>query len=127
MKFNGVIAVVAIPAALALAPMAHADSPWIAAALSQATGNMGTAYSATKGSAVVVSAAIKNCAENGATDCAVVAQGPGGCVAISDDGKTFYGGYGATRADADAAAMAKIATGKIAKDHCQDDPGVSID
>ena len=53
--------------------------------------------------------AVSHCAErHGAADCRVLAEGQGGCVALSDDGPSLVAAWGATRSAADAAALAKV-------------------
>ncbi|EFG79478.1 hypothetical protein HMPREF0591_0628 [Mycobacterium parascrofulaceum ATCC BAA-614] len=57
--------------------------------------------------------AIGHCAERyGATDCHVLAEGRGGCVALSDNGHGLVGGWGPTRNAAGAAAAAKVVSGQ---------------
>ena len=71
--------------------------------------------------------AVSHCAKrHGSTDCRILAEGEGGCVALSDDGDSFVGAWGATRSAAGAAAVAKVglegATVDVAR--CVGDPGL---
>ena len=60
------------------------------------------------------------------SDCRLLASGEGGCVAtaIPPARTTYFGGWGPTRDDAEAAAVANSAGGTVLKDHthCQGDP-----
>lgn len=57
--------------------------------------------------------AISHCAaRHGTSDCHVLAEGRGGCVALSDNGHGLVGGWGPTRSAAGAAAAAKVVSGQ---------------
>lgn len=69
--------------------------------------------------------AMSHCAErHGATDCRVLAEGRGGCVALSDNGHGLVGGWGPTRNAAGAAAAARVESGQANVDgtRCVVDP-----
>lgn len=69
--------------------------------------------------------ALSHCAErHSATDCRVLAEGRGGCVALSDNGHGLVGGWGPTRNAAGAAAAAKVVSGPAHVDgtRCVVDP-----
>ncbi|OBH15186.1 DUF4189 domain-containing protein [Mycobacterium sp. E3247] len=69
--------------------------------------------------------AVSHCAErHGASDCRVLAEGRGGCVALSDNGQGLVGGWGPTRNAAGAAAAAKVVSGQANVDgtRCVVDP-----
>lgn len=71
--------------------------------------------------------AINQCAQkHGATDCRILAEGEGGCVALSDDGPSLLGAWGATREAAVAAVIAKVGQAGAAADkaYCVGDPGL---
>ncbi len=73
--------------------------------------------------------AVDHCAErHGASDCRILAEGRGGCVALSDNGRQFIGAWGATRRAAGAAAMAKVGLHGAVVDvvRCVGDPGLDF-
>lgn len=73
--------------------------------------------------------AMSHCAErHGSTDCHILAEGVGGCVALSDNGHGFVGGWGATRDAAAAAAVAKAGQPRATVDvvRCVGDPGLNF-
>jgi len=107
----------------AAAPAAHADDDWIAMAISDSTGQIKVTYNgSSEGSAqqTVMQACRKTI-----SDCRLLASGQGGCVAIALNATNskYYGGWGATRDDAEAAALANARGGNVLKDHthCQGD------
>jgi hypothetical protein len=107
--------------ALAAAPRAHADNDWMA--ISDSTGRIKVVYSgASLGAAG--QAAMDACRKT-ISDCRLLASGEGGCVAtaIPPARTTYFGGWGPTRDDAEAAAVANSAGGTVLKDqtHCQGD------
>ncbi len=116
---------IAIGMAFAATPSAHADDPWIAMAISDSTGQIKYTYGGTSKSdaeQTVMSACRKTI-----SDCRLLASGQGGCVAIAMNAANtkYYGGWGPTRDDAEAAALATAHGGTVQKDHthCQGDPG----
>ncbi|WP_231117830.1 DUF4189 domain-containing protein [Mycobacterium colombiense] len=73
--------------------------------------------------------AVSHCAErHGSTDCRVLAEGLGGCVALTDTGHGFVGAWGATRSAAGAAAVAKVGRpgAAVAVARCVGDPGLNF-
>jgi hypothetical protein len=61
------------------------------------------------------------------SDCRLLASGQGGCVAMTMNASNtkYFGGWGPTREEAEAAALATARAGTVQKDHthCQGDPG----
>jgi hypothetical protein len=118
--------VIAAACAVALAGPAQADGSYIVMAGSDATHTFETTVGGGLASLSRVEAsAVNRCAARpGATDCRVLAEGQGGCVALSDDGPKLLGAWGATREDAIAAVVAKVGmTGASADNaYCVGDP-----
>jgi Domain of unknown function (DUF4189) len=122
MKRQAAVAI-AIGMALAAAPRAHADNDWMAMVISDSTGRIKVVYSgANQGAAE--QAAMDACRKT-ISDCRLLASGEGGCVAIAiPPARTrYFGGWGPTRDDAEAAAAANSLGGTVLKDktHCQGD------
>lgn len=121
-------AVIPAVCAVGLAAPAQAQGGYIVIAGSDST----HAVEATVGGSLaslgdVEAYALSHCAErHGATDCRVLAEGRGGCVALSDDGRSFVGGWGPTRGAAGAAAVAKVGVAGANVDvaRCVGDPGL---
>ncbi len=114
MKKHAAVAIT-IGMAFAATPSAHADDPWIAMAISDSTGQYtygGTSKSDAE--QTVMSACPKTI-----SDCRLLASGQGGCVAIAMNAANtkYYGGWGPTRDDAEAAALATAHGGTVQKDH----------
>ena len=85
----GLLATAALGAALFASAPAHADEPWIVLAVSQSSGweaiHAGNPYTA------AVQSAVNFCNRKGyVTDCLVVAQGRGGCVAAATAGRRYF-------------------------------------
>ena len=122
-------AVIPVVWAVGLAAPAPADSGYIAIAGSDSTHSVETTAGGSLASlGHVEESAVSQCAaRHGATDCHVLAEGQGGCVALSDDGHSFVGAWGATRKAAGAAALAKVGLAGAVVDiaHCIGDPGLS--
>lgn len=120
-----------IPAlcAVGLAAPAQADGGYLVIAGSDSTHSVETTMGGSLASLDFVEAyAVSHCAERrGAADCRVLAEGQGGCVALSDNGQSFIGAWGATRKAAGAAAVAQVGkTGAIVDiSRCAGDPGLS--
>ncbi len=120
-----------IPAvwAVGLAAPAQADGGYIAIAGSDSTHSVETTTGGTLASLDHVEEyAVSHCAaRRGATDCRILAEGQGGCVALSDDGHSFVGAWGATRSAAGAAAVAKVGLAGAIVDtaRCAGDPGLT--
>lgn len=107
-------AVILTVCAVGLAAPAQAQGGFIVIAGSDATHSVDVTVGGNHASLADVEAyAISHCAEkHGATDCRVLAEGRGGCVALSDNGHGLVGGWGPTRNAAGAAAAAKVASGQ---------------
>jgi hypothetical protein len=122
MKRQAAVAI-AIGMALAAAPRAHADNDWMAMAISDSTGRIKVVYSgASQGAAEQT---VMDACRKTISDCRLLASGEGGCVAIAmpPAHTRYFGGWGPTRDDAEAAAVANSAGGTVLKDHthCQGD------
>jgi hypothetical protein len=113
---------IALAMAFAPAPLAHADGNWVAMAISDSTGRIKfTSGGATEDAAQ--QAAMQACRKS-ISDCRLLASGPGGCVAIANAANRKYvGGWGPTRDEAEAAALATSQGGNVLKDHthCEGD------
>lgn len=116
-------AAIATLVALATAPVAHADGGWMAMAISDSTGQI----------KIIDGAQTQSKAEQQATsachltDCRILASGgPGGCIAmvVNPAHTHYFGRWGATTDDAEAAALAAAGGGTVLKDHghCAGDP-----
>lgn len=119
-------AVIAAVCAVALTAPAHADGGYIVMAGSDSTHTFETTVGGGLASlGRVETYAVSHCAAHrGATDCRVLAEGEGGCVALSDDGPKLLGAWGATRDDAIAAVVAKVGLAGATADnaYCVGDP-----
>lgn len=119
-------AVTAAACALGLAAPARADGDYIVMAGSDSTHTFETTVGGGLASLAHVQAfALSHCAaRRGATDCRVLAEGQGGCVALSDDGPRLVGAWGATRDEAIAAVVAKVGQSGATADnaYCIGDP-----
>ncbi|BCZ20676.1 DUF4189 domain-containing protein [Mycobacterium senriense] len=121
-------AVVPAVCALGLAAPANADGGYIVMAGSDSAHTFET----TVGGGLadlsrVEEYAVNQCArKHGATDCRILAEGEGGCVALSDDGPSLLGAWGASREAAVAAVVAKVGQAGAAADkaYCVGDPGL---
>ncbi|OBH75592.1 DUF4189 domain-containing protein [Mycobacterium scrofulaceum] len=107
-------AVILTVCAVGLAAPAQAQGGFIVIAGSDSTHSVDVTVGGNHASLADVEAyAISHCAEkHGATDCRVLAEGRGGCVALSDNGHGLVGGWGPTRNAAGAAAAAKVVSGQ---------------
>lgn len=120
-----------IPAlfAVGLATPAQAQGGYIVIAGSDSTHAVETTVGGTLANLDLVEGyAVSHCAErHGATDCRVLAEGQGGCVALSADGPSLVAAWGANRRAADAAAVAKVGLpgANVDIDRCVGDPGLS--
>ncbi|WP_082147541.1 DUF4189 domain-containing protein [Mycobacterium nebraskense] len=119
-------AVIFAVCAVGLAAPAQAQGGYIVIAGSDSTHAVEVTVGGSLASLSDVEAyAMSHCAErHGATDCRVLAEGRGGCVALSDNGHSFVGGWGATRSAAGAAAVAKVGSARANVDgaRCVSDP-----
>ena len=114
---------IAVGMAIGTAPAAHADSDWMAMAISDSTGQIrvtSNGSSQNDAEQTVMQACRKNI-----SDCRLLASGEGGCVALAKNASNtkYFGGWGPTRADAEAAAVANARGGTAQPDHthCQGD------
>jgi len=121
-------AVISAVCAVGLAAPAQAQGDYIVIAGSDSTHAVETTVGGSLASLDRVEAyAVSHCAErHGATDCRVLAEGQGGCVALSDDGPSLVGAWGATRVAAGAATLAKVglAGANVDLARCVGDPGL---
>ncbi len=126
----GLMVCAVIPAlwALGSAVPARADGGYIAIAGSDSTHSVETTTGGSLASLDHVEAsAVSRCAaRRQATDCHILAEGEGGCVALSDDGHSFVGAWGPTRSAAGAAAVTKVGRAGAVVDivECAGDPGL---
>lgn len=120
------VVAVALGVALGAAPPANAVGDWLAMAISDSTGQIKVTYSGSSqndAEQTVMQACRKNI-----SDCRLLASGEGGCVALAKNASStkYFGGWGPTRGDAEAAAVANAQGGTALPDHthCQgDQPG----
>ncbi len=114
--------------AVGVSAPARADGGYIAIAGSDSTHSVETTAGGSLASLDHVEEyAVSHCAgRHGASDCRILAEGQGGCVALSDDGHSFVGAWGATRSAAGAAAVAKVGRAGATVDivRCFGDPGL---
>ncbi|UXA04618.1 DUF4189 domain-containing protein [Mycobacterium sp. SMC-2] len=114
------LAVVAAAVAFAAPPIAHADNNGIAMAISDSTGHIDIADGAAS-PAAAEKAVMETCRKT-ISDCRLLASGQGGCLAlVVNASKTkYFGGWGPTREEAEAAALARAPGGTIQQghDHC---------
>jgi hypothetical protein len=114
------LAAVTVGIAFVATPIAHADSNWIAMAMSDSTGQIKISDGAASQSAAE-KAAMDTCRKS-ISDCRLLASGEGGCLALAlNAAKTrYFGGWGPTREEAEAAALARAPGGMVQEghDHC---------
>ncbi|MEB3981136.1 DUF4189 domain-containing protein [Mycobacterium sp. 663a-19] len=115
--------VFAVGAVVAAAPLAHADNDWIAMAMSDSTGQI-KFVDGGKSQGAAEQKAMEAC-RKAISDCRLLASGQGGCIAlVLNAAKTkYFGGWGPTREDAEAAALATAGGGTVqtGHGHCQGD------
>jgi hypothetical protein len=115
---------IAIGAAFATMPIAHADNDWIAMAMSDSTGQIKIMDGAPSQGAAEQKA-MEAC-RRAISDCRLLASGEGGCIAlVLNAPKTkYFGGWGPTRDAAEAAALATAGGGTVQNGHghCLGDP-----
>lgn len=118
------VAAIAIGMAFAATPLAHADDPWIAMAISDSTGRIN--FSVGGKSQADIEKTVMSACRNTISDCRLLASGQGGCVAIAmpPAHTRYFGGWGPTRPDAEAAAVANSGGGTVLPDHthCAGEP-----
>ncbi|ORB70167.1 DUF4189 domain-containing protein [Mycobacterium scrofulaceum] len=114
------LAAIAAGMAFAAPPIAHADNNWIAMAISDSTGHINIADGAANQGAAE-KAVMETCRKT-ISDCRLLASGEGGCVALAVNAahSRYFGGWGPTREEAEAAALARAPGGTIqaGHDHC---------
>lgn len=115
---------IAIGLALMAAPPAHADGDWMAEAISDSTGKIQVVY--TGSSQQAAEKQVMDTCRKTISDCRLLASGEGGCIALAmPPARTrYFGGWGPTREEAEAAAAANSLGGTVLKDHthCAGDP-----
>lgn len=111
------VVVITIAMALVTAPLARADGDWIAEAISDSTGKIQVVYAGSSQQAAEKQV-METCRKT-ISDCRLLASGEGGCVAIAlpPSRSRYFGGWGPTRGDAEAAAVANALNGTVLKDH----------
>ncbi len=123
MQKKAAIAAVAAVAAFAAMPIAHADNDWIAMAISDSTGHIRFTDGAASQSAAQKQ--VMDGCRKAISDCRLLASGQGGCIALAlNSAKTrYYGGWGPTAEEAEAAAVAAAGGGilQTGHDHCLGD------
>lgn len=109
--------VIAISIALAATPVAHADNNWIAMAMSDSTGQIKFVDGGTSQGAAEQKA-METC-RKAISDCRLLASGQGGCIAlVLNTPKTkYFGGWGPTREEAEAAALGIAGGGTVQTGH----------
>jgi hypothetical protein len=117
-------AAIAIGVAFAATPIAHAGGDWIAMAMSDSTGQIKTTDGGSS-QADAEKTVMDSCRKH-ISDCRLLASGEGGCIALVANASNtkYFGGWGPTREEAEAAALAKAPGGTIKPDHghCLGDP-----
>ncbi len=116
---------VAIGVAFAATPVALADGNWIAMAMSDSTGHISISDVGESSQTVAEQKVMQACRKL-ISDCRLLASGPGGCMALalSPAHTKYFGGWGPTSDEAEAAAIANSGGGTLQKgqDHCLGDP-----
>lgn len=114
------LVVIAIGVAVAPTPIALADNNWIAMAISDSTGHIDIADGASSQGAAE-KAVMETCRKT-ISDCRLLASGQGGCMALALNAakSRYFGGWGPTREEAEAAALGRAPGGTIQEghDHC---------
>jgi hypothetical protein len=117
-------AAIAIGVTFAATPIAHADDNWISFAISDSNGHI-SSYDGGASQSAAEQVVMQACRKR-VSDCRVLASGPGGCLALAMNAahSKYFGGWGPTVDEAEAAALAKAGGGTILKDHghCLGDP-----
>ncbi len=118
-----IAAAIAIGVAFAATPAAHADDNWISMAMSDSTGQIKISDAAPTQAAAEKT--VMDACRKQVSDCRVLASGQGGCVALAlNAARTkYFGGWGPTREEAEAAALAAAGGGTVQQghDHCLGD------
>ena len=100
-----------------LAPAAHADDKFVAISYSAETGTYGWGnnYSDLDGARV---RSLTECQNRGGNHCVFVAWSDNGCAALATSPTSYYGWYGATRAEAEQGALSRNGGGAILVSEC---------
>lgn len=113
-------AAIAVGVAFAPTAVAHADNNGIAMAISDSTGHISIADGAASQGAAE-KAAMDTCRKS-ISDCRLLASGQGGCMALvlNASKSKYFGVWGPTREEAEAAALARVPGGTVQEghDHC---------
>lgn len=111
------LAVIAVGVAVAATPVARADNDWTAMAISDSTGHISITDGAA-GQAAAEKAVMDTCRKS-ISDCRLLASGEGGCMALVLNAakSRYFGGWGPTREEAEAAALARAPGGTIQQGH----------
>ncbi|ORA09652.1 DUF4189 domain-containing protein [Mycobacterium arosiense] len=114
---NRAFAAIAVCAVFVPVPVAHADNNWIAMAISDSTGHISIADGAANQGAAE-KAAMDTCRKS-ISDCRLLASGQGGCMALVLNAakSRYFGGWGPTREEAQAAALGRAPGGTIQEGH----------
>ncbi|WP_156690406.1 DUF4189 domain-containing protein [Mycobacterium sp. Marseille-P9652] len=122
-KFAGIA--LALGASIAVAPVAHADNDWISMAISDSTGQIKFSGGGSASRSAAEQVVMQECRKR-VSDCRILASGQGGCLALAMNAahSKYYGGWGPTREEAEAAASAMAGGGTVLADHdhCLGDP-----
>jgi hypothetical protein len=116
---------IAVGMAFAATPIAHADGDWIAMAISDSTGHISSIYQGQSTQSAAQQLVMQACRKT-VSDCRLLASGQGGCMAlaVNDAHTKYFGGWGPTSDEAEAAALTAAHGGTALKDqgHCLGDP-----
>ena len=119
------IVAIAVGVAFTATPVAHADNNWIAMVISDSTGHISIANTGSATQVAAEQAAMKACRQT-ISDCRLLASGAGGCMALAlaPAHTRYFGGWGPTSGEAEAAAIANSGGGTLqpGQDHCLGDP-----
>lgn len=109
---------IAIGAAFAATPVAHADNNWIAMAMSDSTGQIKVSVDGSASQSAAEPVVMQACRKR-VSDRRILASGPGGCMALAVNAAhtKYFGGWGRTSDEAEAAAIAAAGGGTVLKDH----------
>lgn len=118
-------AIIAVGVAFAAAPIARADGDWIAMAMSDSTGHVSSFYQPGQSSKSAAEKLVMDSCRKQVSDCRVLASGPGGCFALAKNAANtaYAGGWGPTKEEAEAKALATAGGGTIVPEqgHCLGD------
>ena len=112
---------IAIGVAFTATPVAHADGNWIAMAMSDSTGHI-SIDDVGESSQTVAEKKVMDACRKLISDCRLLASGPGGCMALAlaPAHTRYFGGWGPSSGEAEAAAIANSGGGALqaGQDHC---------